>query len=150
MIERGVGFTGTQRGLTAPQLQSLRALLRMPVRFRAADDVPFRHGDCVGADAEAHAAAVEFGYPVIVHPPSDPRKRAFCSPAHRVEEPEEYLKRNRRIVDASRILIACPRRPVEEVRSGTWATIRYARQVGVPTILVMPNGTCRFTGRTAS
>lgn len=44
---------------------------------------------------------------------------------------EDYLDRNREMVDGADVLIAFPKTAEEETRSGTWATIRYARKVGV-------------------
>ena len=53
---------------------------------------------------------------------------------------KRYLERNRDIVDACDILIACPRTLKEELRSGTWATVRYARKVGKPVAILWNNG----------
>lgn len=51
-----------------------------------------------------------------------------------------YLVRDHAMVDMvaeDGVLLAFPRTPVEQRRgSGTWATIRYARKVGVPVIMV--------------
>jgi hypothetical protein len=87
----------------------------------------FRHGDCVGADAQAHAMAKADGFRVVIHPPSDDSKRAFCQ-GDAVLAPPPYLVRNRRIVDASGVLVATPQGD-EELRSGTWSTVRYARKI---------------------
>ena len=38
------------------------------------------------------------------------------------------LARNRSIVEAGQLLAAVPRFKHEEVRSGTWAAVRYARK----------------------
>jgi predicted Rossmann fold nucleotide-binding protein DprA/Smf involved in DNA uptake len=39
------------------------------------------------------------------------------------------------------VLVACPREEHgEETRSGTWSTVRYARRVGRPVIVVRPSG----------
>ena len=50
------------------------------------------------------------------------------------------LDRNRDIVDACDVLIATPKDFVEELRSGTWATVRYARKQRKPLVIVWPNG----------
>ncbi len=94
----------------------------------------FHHGDCIGADAEAHDIAREFSYGVEIHPPLESRKRAWCS-SMLVHDPKPYLERNHDIVDACHLLIACPAGP-EVMRSGTWATIRYARRTGVPVVII--------------
>lgn len=49
------------------------------------------------------------------------------------------LDRNRDIVEAAEVLIACPDGP-ERQRSGTWATIRHALRVGKPVVIVWPDG----------
>ena len=48
-----------------------------------------------------------------------------------VEVPGGYLARNDRIVASSDVLVAFPRTENEELRSGTWATIRRARRAGI-------------------
>ena len=45
-----IGFTGTRQGMTAEQKSALRNLLD-----GGAGD--FHHGDCIGADSEAHGIA---------------------------------------------------------------------------------------------
>src|SRR5262245_4866519 len=100
------------------------------------------HGDCVNSDEEFHQVATYFralvGNPLIhVHPPTNPKKRAFCK-GDVIYTEAPYLKRNRNIVAMSDVLIATPHGP-EEVRSGTWATIRYAKQKGIPIHIVYPN-----------
>lgn len=44
---------------------------------------------------------------------------------------EGYLKRDDLTVARSQILLAFPKTPVEEQRSGTWATVRRARKAGI-------------------
>lgn len=55
-------------------------------------------------------------------------------------EPLPYLARNCVIVDEADILLACPKGP-EEQRSGTWATVRYARKQNKRIVIVYPDGT---------
>ena len=83
-----VGFTGTQAGLTPKQKLELRSLL---TDYR--DDITeFHHGDCIGADADAHEIAAEIlGVECIfIHPPEDDKKRAFCKSPH-IARPRPYL-----------------------------------------------------------
>jgi hypothetical protein len=86
-----------------------------------------------------------------VHPPTDDRKRAFCTGNGADWEPKPYLERNHDIVDETTILIACPNGE-ERMRSGTWATVRYARQrilnhEGQLTIIISPSGQVTKEGR---
>lgn len=119
-----IGFTGTQRGLSPGQATFLRSTLLEH------NPTEFHHGDCVGADAEAHEIVRELlpQCKIIIHPPTVPHKQAFChGDETRVNKP--YLQRNRCIVDSVDLLIAAPWTNEEQLRSGTWATIRYARKV---------------------
>lgn len=123
-----VGFTGTRAGMTRAQQETVFLLL-------IGCEV-LHHGDCIGADAEAHELVK--GARIVIHPPEDDRYRAFCAEASRVLPTKPYLERNHDIVDACDILIAAPRTEQEERRSGTWATIRYARTRGKPVIIANP------------
>ena len=119
-----VGFTGTQDGCTPLQMESLAKTLR-GIR---AHICWMDNGDCVGADEEAAAIWDVLGGNICLHPPKNRAKRAFIK-AEKSKPPLEYLERNRRIVGDCVELVACPREMFEQQRSGTWATIRYARNL---------------------
>src|ERR1700730_19108648 len=71
------GFTGTRQGMTAEQKSALRNFLDGGVG-------EFHHGDCIGADSEAHDIADECGYGIILHPPTNYSERAWREvPRHR-------------------------------------------------------------------
>lgn len=126
-----VGFTGTRHGMTSIQYPTFDAVL-------AQEPLVLHHGDCVGADADAHRTARQrSNVSVVVHPPTDSKLRAFCD-YDLLLAPLPYMDRNRAIVDASDVLIACPYEIVEPEfgRSGTWSTIRYA--------LLIPNFPSRY------
>lgn len=128
------GFTGTQSGMTTKQKAVFETLL-------AENNVSmFHHGDCIGADAESHAIALKRGVEVIIHPPINDSKRAFCKGASVVLSPKEYLDRNHDIVNSSSLLFATPKEDKEKIRSGTWATIRYAAKHGKKLFIILPNG----------
>lgn len=127
---RRVGFTGTRKGMTPQQKDTLRTLL-LP-----SDE--FHHGDCIGADAEAHAIAREVGCsPIVIHPTYLERWRAYCS-GDLVMEPQSPLTRNHIIVYLTDLLIAAPATKKEILRSGTWATIRYARKGKKAVVILEP------------
>jgi len=132
-----LGFTGTSRGMTQKQLATVRYL------FNELQLHVLHHGDCIGADAQAHRIAMDLQARIVIHPPDDPKKRAFCIGADEVKPTFPYLVRNHHIVDHSRDgIVAVPFRE-SEVRSGTWATIRYARKAKLKIWLVWPDGTFR-------
>jgi len=117
-----IGFTGTQAGMTIRQRNQLRRILQSYFDQGA---VYFHHGDCIGADEQAHDIAEEIGYKVIIHPPVNPKKRAFKKPFI-ARNPKQYMDRNQDIVDESDILIGAPKEEIEQLRSGTWSTVRRA------------------------
>jgi hypothetical protein len=131
-----VGFTGTQRGMTPEQKNEFKSLIE------AINPVEFHHGDCIGADEQAHYIVADT-VDVVIHPPIDPKKRAFCQGTTLTEKP--FLKRNHDIVDAASVLIAAPGETNEVLRSGTWATIRYAHKTNTRTIIIYPDGSVRYT-----
>jgi len=111
--------------------------------FAAVPNSTLHHGDCVGADAQAHDIAIQFDFKIAIHPPENNAKRAFkTGPKTQVLilAPRPYLERNCDIVDSCEILVAAPQVSEEEMRSGTWATIRYARRKQCRVVLIMPNG----------
>lgn len=134
IIPRHIGFTGTQIGMSEHQKKMLRQILTAAVL--QGDPVYFHHGDCKGADAEAHDIALGTGCRIIIHPPIRRIKRAYCQHADEWRTPKEYLDRNHDIVDVSIGMIAAPKSNQEELRSGTWATIRYARKMNKRVILL--------------
>jgi hypothetical protein len=101
------------------------------------------HGDCMGIDEQADELAKAIGYRTICHPPSDPRHRADTEGHHYMHNPRPYLARNHDIVEAVEVLLAFPGESVEVLRSGTWATVRWARRVHKTCMIVLPSGLVR-------
>lgn len=133
-----VGFTGTRAGLTPPQLTALRQILS------AMGPGEFHHGCSVGADDQAHSLAAECGWIRGLHPPTSHTFLATITrlPGDLLYPPGDYLTRNQDIVDSTESLIACVKGP-EELRSGTWATIRYARKKRKPVTIIYPDGSVK-------
>lgn len=147
-----IGFTGTQRGMTESQKEFLKEILEMKVCTE------FCHGDCIGSDAQANQIAINLGISIFtIFPPELTKKRAFCFNPNKMEMgyewntidvadfysikvkwmPEnKYLERNKHIVDSVDWMIATPKEFEHSIRSGTWATIRYAwkRKKGITII----------------
>jgi hypothetical protein len=94
------------------------------------------HGDCKGADAEAHAIAADLGWDIIIHPPTKRIMRAYCGDGAIILPPMDYLARDEEIVRVSNFIFAAPKSDTEERRSGTWYTVRHARKIGKRVILL--------------
>lgn len=141
------GVTGTREGWTAQQTIAVTELLQGLHVYQ------LHHGDCIGSDASFHALAYSLLIPhIYIHPPLEDRYRAHCEeiPAPKTVSVHtlpalDYLHRDYRIVQrAPDILIATPKTAQEVTRSGTWATVRYARKRGVRfRYIVEPSGHVR-------
>jgi hypothetical protein len=130
-----IGFTGTQEGLTTRQLIKLKRTLSDLTLLGTV--MVLHHGDCIGADAEAHKIAKRMQYKIALHPPIEKRKRAFCFADIKYAE-RPYLERNREIVDMCSLLIVCPKEKIEVLRSGTWSAYRYAKKQKKNFIIIEP------------
>lgn len=130
-----LGFTGNQQGATSQQKERFVRLIS------AWTPKEFHVGDCIGADHDAYVIVrnISEGTTLVGHPPDVYGKRAFCS--YDVQhDPLPYLTRNKRIVDSVETMVAMPGGFSEEVRSGTWSTVRYARKCNVPVYIIYPDG----------
>lgn len=131
-----LGITGTRNGMTEPQFNLIKELLENHSNITHLDE-----GDCIGVDAEMVQICQDMfgpGIEIVRHPPINKKYQAFAY-YDTTWEAKKYLTRNADIVNECRELWACPKGP-EIVRSGTWACVRYAKKVGKPTIIIMPNG----------
>lgn len=133
-----VGFTGTRHGMSTQQAAAVHALFLVLGQRRvsaatAPSERPFalHHGCCVGADALAHTIARELGAWIIGHPPINTARvaRAALDDCDDRRRPYDYLVRDRHIVNETTIVVATPLGlEAEEPRSGTWFTVRAARE----------------------
>lgn len=128
-----VGFSGSRNGMTEAQSTMVWECLK---RLRPEK---LHHGDCVGADAQCHELALREGIEIYVHPPKNEKLRAFCQGGV-VLESEDYLPRNRHIVNVVELLIAAPSTSSHDHWSGTWYTINYAKKRRKTTFIVLPDG----------
>lgn len=90
-------------------------------------------------------------FSIVAHPPDNISSQSFAALwlSHRKCKPANYLARNRDIVNSSDAVLAAPNVSVDPVKgSGTWYTIRYARERRKPVAIVFPDGTvegyCKF------
>ncbi len=145
-----LGFTGTKQGMTPEQKESVKNILTRfnEVKIKVSEA---HHGDCVGADFEFHTIMKEATVPIGIHPPINPKYRAFCHGANfsykdKLYPEKEYLDRNHDIVNVCDLLIATPKSFKEEIRSGTWATVRYAKHNNKVIAVIYPNGKVVYHG----
>lgn len=142
-----IGFTGTRRGMSPPQAQAVANILRWFKEHYEYLEV--RHGDCKGSDEQVHnICSLIYPHKIVVHPPIIETMRAHCSDyggltkptVVEILPPRDFLPRNHDIVDASYVLLATPEQGREVTRSGTWATVRYARKKHKRVSVYLPDG----------
>jgi len=135
-----VGFTGTSEGMMNEQVLEVHMLLG---EFKNIGVRKAVHGLCIGADEQFHTMARAFQYWMIGRPGVTKSgkvwKRSLVE-CDTVFPAKFFLKRNPDIVDSSGVMLATPKESNEMIGSGTWATIRYARKVQKPLILIRPDG----------
>lgn len=131
-----IGFTGTQQGMTRQQQAALSDMLGN----RKLDIVEVHQGGCAGADAEARDIATHLDIAVILHPLKNGKTHAGTAGLAVAHEEKQYVERNHDIVDCTDKLVAAPKGTQDDVHSGTWAAVRYARQCGKPVHVIWPNG----------
>jgi hypothetical protein len=125
-----LGFTGTRKGMSPIQILKFKTMIDA---LSDRDEIEFHHGDCVGADAEAHKIAHEYGCKIVIHPPADDSYRAWCKEG-KILAPKKYIDRNHDIVDSVSLMIGAPEtdEPPAVLRgAGTWSTIHYAHRCRV-------------------
>lgn len=144
-----LGFTGTRRGLTPAQLAALPSVIAaLPDRVL--------HGGAIGADEQFDRWLLQHGMnPQHIHvlPCEAERERFWIErqyveltvhphPLHlrKVYATQKALVRNELIARECDHLLACPAGMTEELRSGTWATVRYARKAGRALTILWPDG----------
>lgn len=132
-----IGFTGSRKVPTLMQGNALRMLLET-LDIKAYSE--FHHGDCVGSDTVAHLFAEGLNYKIFIHPPYNDKHRSWCKNYFQIHKTKDYQDRNKDIVNMTEILIATPETHEEVVRSGTWATIRYAIKQSHPVFIIGIDG----------
>jgi hypothetical protein len=125
-----IGFTGTR--------DSIRILIKNLARQHVS--VQGVHGGAEGADRQFHRLLKELNIPSECYPSNEEQWRwsvQNCVVCHAMQAP---LTRNRVIVEVSNLMFATPRTFIEKQRSGTWATIRYAKKTNNPLTVIWPDG----------
>lgn len=130
-----IGFSGTREGMNDFQKEHVKHwLIDFMLKTGMDDSVWFHHGGCVGADLEAHHIARESGYHLYLHPPVNTFAQAILpTDCDKSDDPFSFSGRNQRIVLATDVLIAAPKK---SSGGGTWNTIQHAINARKPHIIV--------------
>lgn len=130
-----VGVTGTRQGATEPQLATVGQILAEVSDYQR----ELHHGGCIGVDEQVAILAMNDGYATVEHPPLNPEFASRRINSYTILPPKNYLVRNRAIVHAVDRMLVVPRRR-GTIGGGTGYTFRYARDLGVPALIVWPDG----------
>lgn len=148
-----IGVTGTRHGATKKQIAALEDLILRQTGFE------LHHGCCVGADDQSVSLAnmcrfradkkFADGIKIVGYPPIITTYKSLT--AIRLSDhtfpAKSYLARNRDIVVACDVLVGMPRTVKSEkqdLNSGTWYTIKAARKLKLPTMVVYPDGETEY------
>lgn len=104
------------------------------------DTEVLHEGDCIGVDQQVTLMFQDISPEiwVVCHPAERIGTRSFGE-YDEIRPARGYLIRDKDMVNEADYLWAVPH--CEEIaRSGTWATVRYARKKGIPITIIMPDG----------
>jgi hypothetical protein len=135
-----VGFTGTRKGMTGTQSAHFRTILAgLALANRYGE---FHHGDCEGADAEAHDLVRQLcpDWTIHIHPGPEGDPHRAHRTGDKAHPPKTHFARNRDIVRASSLIIGVSKAPHRLERGGTWYTLDFAVKSKVPTKVLWPDG----------
>lgn len=136
MDYRSIGITGTRTILTLFQTNWLDSWLT------ANTAKVLHHGDCTGADDVASVKFHKYGTYIIAHPGDVKKEYQAHSIVNDLSLPvTDTHRRNFAIVKLSDLLLAFPQGKEEDFpRSGTWQTVRIAKRLYRPHIIIYPEG----------
>lgn len=131
-----ITFAGSRIGISHAQLDTIKNLLD---QLKVSSDDIALHGCCTGADTDIHHICQKKDMTIVGYP-------AFADQYQLAEECDKRmpqmspLKRNHAMVNRCTLVIAAPGTQKEQLRSGTWATIRYCKKLKKPLHVVYPDG----------
>ena len=135
-----IGITGTRKGMTPQQRETLRAFLSVVRKY------DLHEGAAPGVDDEVFQIAMAMEQTVHVYPATGVRNLGSFHALYEkaiMHDSAPPLERNKFIVAESRLLIVVPETAGEVLRSGTWACARYARKVKRELRIIEPDGVVR-------
>lgn len=135
-----VGVTGTRNGATADQIGWARSYFERLSKQKSIHYLV--HGCALGADEQMAVEAYSYGFLIGGHPSNNDywtsdKAKSLC---YVLAKPLPPLQRNLNIIHACEVLLAFPASDHEELRSGTWMTIRSAAKEFKRTIICWPGG----------
>ena len=135
-----LGITGTRKGMTGIQIKGCLLL------FNEIEPEWIIHGAAHGVDNQAHHMADDLKIRRHIWPSNLIGATSDCLTNRRDiwEDSKSPLERNHDIVDTCDILVAFPAERNEILRSGTWATVRYALKMLKPTVIIYPHSKRRY------
>lgn len=148
LTEMDLGFSGTQKGMTEAQTEAVWSMIAAIALIYPQGKVNAHHGLCIGADWQFHVMCRGWVIPIIGHPPVNKSKVAKfdMSDFAYLWDDKDYLDRNTDIVNCSTSFIGAPGEMEEQLRSGTWSTIRKAKKKGIRGVIVFPDGSTEDFG----
>lgn len=140
-----ITVTGTRAGMSSRQRKTTNRLIY------GWNPSLMHNGACEGADRQFFDMATAIATYIELWPSSPEQDRwarmqetAFPELVSIVYALQPPLVRNRAMVRKGKALIATPATLGEALRSGTWATIRYARKLNRPIVIIEPAGGVRY------
>ena len=143
-----LGFTGTRYGMTLHQYDKVKSVVERCLNDEGSIEAAY-HGGCDGADGQFHEILRKVcGYELLItiYPSNFGRDAKMddidlvaLEDNTKLMTEKHPLDRNKDIVDSCDIIIATPKEFKEVLRSGTWATIRYARKQGKEVVVIYPD-----------
>jgi hypothetical protein len=135
-----IAFTGTREGMSNRQTEAFTELIGAFANVIAEGyQTIFVHGGCDGADIKTRDITLSMNHSICVEcfpgDESQHKKNSLCI-SQVVHPIMPYLWRNKKMVNMGGLLVAAPLSMNEENRSGTWSTIRYARKINKPCIIL--------------
>lgn len=132
-----VAFTGTRFALTLKQTRALKSLLDQ-LGLNEQDTV--LHGCCTGADTEFHKMCREKKVRIIGYPAYTEQEKLAdeCDSRHGISY--DPLVRNRQMVNGADLVIGAPNTMKDQIRSGTWMTLRHCKKRRKNHHIVYPDG----------
>lgn len=132
-----LGFTGTRRGMTDDQLDTLWSWVSFVKQ--EIDEIHF--GLCRGADAQFyHMLLAAIPEVIVIGHPCNLTDQQLVLPCDELRPVKDPLDRNHDIVDESTFLIGAPGTYTNVLRSGTYSCLRYAAKQEAEFFMILPNG----------